>query len=327
VGLFSLLAMTSGAPAWRLFLLLIVVSVLAGCSQFTRSSVEDEKDPHFIEGKNRAHAMDWDGAIESFERALQSNPRNAAAHLELGIIYESKKNDYIDAIYHYKRYLTLNTNSPIANIVKGYITSDTRELAKTVSYAVVSQEVQKDLERLSRTNSMLMDRVSSLETELSRRPQYVTNYVTNYFSVGPFENRASAGLTKPAVPVVMTPQGHQEMADSERAEAAHDATPEPAPKAASRTPAKAAESTHSSKRTVARETVRQSPREASKSSSHAKERETEKSSARTTHTVRPGETLAVLASKYGVSLKELKAANPSAAGGVRAGQKIIIPGK
>jgi LysM repeat protein len=32
-----------------------------------------------------------------------------------------------------------------------------------------------------------------------------------------------------------------------------------------------------------------------------------------------------LASRYGVSLQALKAANPEAAGGVRAGQKINIP--
>src|SRR4051812_15339058 len=110
--------MTIGAPSWRRFLFLLLAFSLTGCSQFKRSSLEEEKDPYYLEGKKRVNAMDWDGAIESFERALQSNPRNAAAHLELGILYDRRKNDYGAAIFHYERHLAFRTNSPMAEVVR-----------------------------------------------------------------------------------------------------------------------------------------------------------------------------------------------------------------
>src|SRR5688500_16611326 len=92
--LFSFLRMTKCAPSGRLFLLLLLAISFAGCSQYMRGTVSEEKDPHFLEGKKRAASMDWDGAIESFERALQSNPTNAAAHFELGVLFDQRKNDF-----------------------------------------------------------------------------------------------------------------------------------------------------------------------------------------------------------------------------------------
>src|SRR4029079_8377350 len=116
--------------------------------QMRRGAVDDEKEPLFLEGQKRAKRMDWDGAIESFERALQANPRNASAHFELGILYDQKKNDYISAIYHYQKHLTLRTNSPMADYARQNITGCTRELAKSVRYAVLGPEVQRELQRL-----------------------------------------------------------------------------------------------------------------------------------------------------------------------------------
>ncbi len=45
-----------------------------------------------------------------------------------------------------------------------------------------------------------------------------------------------------------------------------------------------------------------------------------------THVVEPGETLYGLAKRYGVTIDELIAANPSTADGLKAGQRLVIPG-
>ena len=110
--------MTECAPKWRLILFLVAGFFLASCSQMRRASVDEEKEPQFLDGQKRERRMDYDGAIESFEKALQANPRNAAAHFELGVLYDQKKNDYGAAIYHYERHLQLRTNSPMAELVK-----------------------------------------------------------------------------------------------------------------------------------------------------------------------------------------------------------------
>jgi LysM repeat protein len=293
------------APLARLFLLLIVAFSFIGCSQFKRGTVSDEKDPHFIEGKKRSTSMDWDGAIESFERALQSNPENAAAHFELGVLFDQRKNDFGAAIYHYQRHLKLRTNSPMAEMANTYIVACKRELAKSVSFALVPRDVQRDLERFSQTNALLRQQVDALHAELARRPQYITNYITNLVKLPQFDNRSSARLTQPATLV----------------------------------PPEEAESFTIPPESVQTNPVRQRPnaRQTQVASSNARrptggstQRNTTPTTAtasgqRKTHRVRPGDTLDVIARRYGVSVAALKAANPSARNGARSGQQLIIP--
>jgi LysM repeat protein len=252
--------------------------------------------------------MDWEGAIESFERALQANPNNASAHLELGVLYDQKNSDFAAAIYHYQRHLTLRTNSPMADVVKQNITACTRELAKTVQYAVVTREVQRDLERYAQTNSLLRKRIEFLEAELSRRPQYITNNVTNFVTLPPADPRGSR-LTQPTQPVAMV--SSLDPPDSE-------------PPRASRSRENGEENAARTSGPIARQVNAQPSRRESRPAP-SREEPRARSQSRTVHTVRPGQTLASLAAHYGVSLGELKAANPSAARGVRAGQKIVIP--
>ena len=40
---------------------------LNGCSPSDQSQLDEEKEPHFVLGKSRVNAMDYQGAIEAFE--------------------------------------------------------------------------------------------------------------------------------------------------------------------------------------------------------------------------------------------------------------------
>jgi LysM repeat protein len=296
--------MTRGAPAWRLFVFLFVALFSFGCSQMKRGNADDEKDPHFLEGQRRLGGMDWDGAIESFERALQSNPNNAAAHRELGILYYERKHDYPAAIYHYQRHLKLQPQSPMGQIITQHITFSRRELAKTDSLTPVDRDVQRELEKLHMTNETLRKRVQDLEAQLARGPQYITNYVTNYVQVPQFPQGGGRRLTQPAEIVERPPQEE--------------------PKPPSETPAETRAPTRST-----REERSGSRPAASRGGTASNNRQRTPAASRTAsvHTVRPGETMEVLARRYGVSVSALRAANPGTARGVRSGQKINIPEK
>src|ERR1043165_6968626 len=78
---------------------------LAGCLPPNESATDEEKEPHFLEGRARVNGMDYDGAIQSFENALIANPRSASAHFELGWLYDQRKGEPATAIYHYGRFL------------------------------------------------------------------------------------------------------------------------------------------------------------------------------------------------------------------------------
>ena len=114
--------------------------------------MDEEKEPHFLTGRNRASGRDFDGAIESFEKALEVNPHSAAAHFELGWLYE-KNGDDAAAIYHYERFLRYRPNSDKADLARSHITSCKTELAKTVSvFGPLPQAAQRDLERVMLEN-------------------------------------------------------------------------------------------------------------------------------------------------------------------------------
>ena len=308
--------MTKCAPAWRLFLFLFLAISLAGCSQLKRSGVADEKDPHFIDGKRRVSGMDWDGAIQSFERALQSNPGNAAAHLELGIIYDKRKNDFATAIYHYQKHMKLHANSRNADYVTQQIAFCKRELAKTHSYTSVSRDVQRELEKLTMANVQQGKRIEFLEAELNRGPRYITNYVTNFVKMPQFEQQGSRHLTQPAQ-IVDPPE--------------RDTTPDPDPEPPARPTERSSKTANSDSRSgsVLRNTSSPRNTQTRRSRSEAARSTPVLSSPKikTVHTVRPGDTLQAVANHYGLSATELRAANPGLGSGTRSGQKINIPAK
>src|SRR5689334_6685174 len=78
---------------------------LSGCFQAGDGQLDEQKEPHFLSGKNRVNGMDYPGAIESFEKALEVNPHSASAHFELAWLCEDKVGDPAAAIYHYERFL------------------------------------------------------------------------------------------------------------------------------------------------------------------------------------------------------------------------------
>src|SRR6185369_16032272 len=83
--------------------------LLAGCLPSVQNRGDEEKEPHFMAGKSRVNTLDTEGAIECFEKALQVNPRSAAAHFELACLFDQNQRtaDPAAAIYHYTAYLKL----------------------------------------------------------------------------------------------------------------------------------------------------------------------------------------------------------------------------
>ena len=98
--------MTFSVGLFRTALLLLAGLVLSGC--LPSAPRDEEKEPYFLAGKSRVNTMDFKGAIESFEKAVEVNPKSAAAHFELGWLYDQKESDPAAAIYHYERFLKLS---------------------------------------------------------------------------------------------------------------------------------------------------------------------------------------------------------------------------
>ena len=151
--------------SWKnLFSLCLVAGslMLWGCGPSTLSGTDEEKEPQFLIGRSRVNAMDYQGAIEAFEQALETNPRSAAAHYELGILYAEKEIAPATAIYHYEKFLKLRPGAENAEIIRQHIFRLKQELAKGVLPIPPSTEIQRQLEQLAEENRQLTDQLDRL---------------------------------------------------------------------------------------------------------------------------------------------------------------------
>ncbi|HLH57499.1 MAG TPA: LysM peptidoglycan-binding domain-containing protein [Verrucomicrobiae bacterium] len=145
---------------------------LAGCNPSGPGQQDEEKEPHFLAGKNRANAYDFKGAVQCFEKALQVNPQSSAAHFELAWIYDQRESDPAAAIYHYQHYLNLQPKAQNSDLARQRIMSCKQALAETVTLGPVTEKLQKQFEQLSQENKRLTDDNKRLKEDLEKWAGY-----------------------------------------------------------------------------------------------------------------------------------------------------------
>lgn len=172
-------------------------------------TADEEKEPQFLIGRSRVNDLDYQGAVEAFEQALETNPRSAAAHFELGCLYEAKVPDPAAAIYHYQQFLKLHPDTAKAEIIRARITRLKVKLAEGVMAIPSSAAVDRQLVQLAEENRQLreqLDRLRAAQTQAvsaDRNPGAVVAPANSYSG-----NRANALESRPASVVASsTPSG------------------------------------------------------------------------------------------------------------------------
>jgi LysM repeat protein len=164
--------MTFSVGSFRTALLLLVGVLLSGC--LPSGPKDEEKEQFFLAGKSQVNTRDFKGAVESFEKAVEVNPKSAPAHFELGILYEQKESDPAAAIYHFERYLKLSPNSGKEEIVKSHVMACKGLLAQSVSLGPVTDRQQNELEKLVVENKHLLEENKRLCEDLEKLRAYAT---------------------------------------------------------------------------------------------------------------------------------------------------------
>ena len=131
--------------------------------------MDEEKEPHFLEGKSRVSSMDYKAAIESFEEALEVNPHSASAHFELACLLADKEPDPAAAIYHYQSYLKLRPTADNSDIVKQRIYVLKQDLAKAVMPPSATPAMQREFEKLADENRQLRDQLEKWKAAYAAR--------------------------------------------------------------------------------------------------------------------------------------------------------------
>lgn len=156
---------------------------VGGCSPSGTGVTDEKREPHFLIGLSRKGAMDFEGAIESFQQALEANPRSAAAHLQLGELYAAKVSDPAAAIYHYEQFLKRQPTAPEEEMIRKNILFLKRKLAEAVLAMSPAAGMQKELERMSVENRKLRDELAVLRADLAAWAGS-TNRLTGRFDSG-----------------------------------------------------------------------------------------------------------------------------------------------
>jgi LysM repeat protein len=286
VGSFSLLRMLLRLSAGALMLAFCLA--LAGCNPNSERQSAEQDNSHFKAGREKREALDYKGAIEAFEHALEDNPRSVLAHFELGVLYEQHEADYAAALYHYNRVLKLRPSGYPSDNVRQRIPACKQEMVKADSLAVMNPAVLKETERLREDNQKLQREIASLQAKLSGRPTPV--FSTNAPVQLPVPARAQTGSPAPT-------------------QAANSA-----PRVGTGSSAPAGASQNAPTRLGSPSRVTSLPPR------------TDGVSRVRMHTVKSGDTMASIGRRYGVSQGTLLAANPGIdPRRLRVGQIVSVP--
>ena len=144
---------------------------LGGCAP-GQGQTDEEKEPHFVLGQSRVNAMDYQGAVDAFEESLEANPRSAAAHYQLAVLYENQVPDSAAAVYHYERYLKLNPNAGNAVLIRQRIEGCKKQLTTDVMGLPSSSAAQQQLEKLAEQNRDLQQQVDRLQETVKQWNAY-----------------------------------------------------------------------------------------------------------------------------------------------------------
>jgi hypothetical protein len=108
----------------------------------------------------RATSGDFLQAINLYETALDGSDRSADIHFKMALLYDDKMGDPLNALHHFKRYLTLAPTGPHAEEVKNSMKRD--ELALLTTLSGDSMVSRAEAGRLKNENLTLRKEVDDL---------------------------------------------------------------------------------------------------------------------------------------------------------------------
>jgi len=112
----------------------------------------------------KSAAGEHQAAVELYESALDGTPESAEIHYKLGMLYDEKLKQPINAVHHFQRYLALAPEGAHASDVKNFIKED--QLKMVTRFGNGATIPQQEAVRLKNDNFALRKQVLDLRAEL-----------------------------------------------------------------------------------------------------------------------------------------------------------------
>ena len=118
----------------------LCLALACGCGRASEDR-RDARDRNLRRAQAARDAEDLDAAIRWCEKALARRPDSPRAHRELALIYDHFKQDYVPALYHYRRYLELRPDAEDRADVEDMLAKCSRAFAAQIAAAPADQPV------------------------------------------------------------------------------------------------------------------------------------------------------------------------------------------
>jgi hypothetical protein len=153
-----LLLMVAAATASLLF--------LQGCGLDLSGERKQQVEAHLNRASKLYEARDYLGAIATYEKLLRLDPGRQDVHFKIAQIYYGNLNDYLNAAYHYQKFLNSpDPESGTAGLAKGYLENAKLLLAATVPNSGVQGSAE--LVKLRTENQALHNQIDDLKKEMA----------------------------------------------------------------------------------------------------------------------------------------------------------------
>lgn len=113
----------------RISALICLLVLVSSCTRYQGSDLTEKEHPKLVEARELVQMQDLESAETLLLDFLNKNPDFALAHLQLGMVYQSK-NEPINAVYHFQKYLEGRPESEKLAIIQQVIEDERRRLGR-----------------------------------------------------------------------------------------------------------------------------------------------------------------------------------------------------
>jgi tetratricopeptide (TPR) repeat protein len=146
----------------------------AGCERRDGQIASSEADePYYRQGQQLVKQGRNQEALSAYLKVIAKRGESAPeSHLEAGLLYLQQIKDPLAAIYHFRKYLELQPNSPIYPKVRGLVDTAKLEFARTLPAQPMESQAERldmldQIERLRRENEQLKAELTALRGGVS----------------------------------------------------------------------------------------------------------------------------------------------------------------
>ncbi|OGV40839.1 MAG: hypothetical protein A2X48_22910 [Lentisphaerae bacterium GWF2_49_21] len=134
----------------------------SSCDQGTS---DDIRHPVFKKGRNKKEDGKFAESAKAFEDYLKINPYSAKCHLELASLYSDNLDDPLVAIYHFRKYLEMEPDSPDRKKIETWIQAAEKEYYTQLKSRYPDDETKKQLEILKEREKRYILHLTRLRNE------------------------------------------------------------------------------------------------------------------------------------------------------------------